>query len=126
MKSIINKKIVGAVLCMFMCMGLFACSGARPDKSEPSKTLIPDAPDVADAPDVSDDELNYVPNELIGIFEDEQQAKDAAELYKIELISFGDGVALFRYEGDLEALIELGEQNGWPQLSLNHIYKAFD
>ena len=69
--------------------------------------------------------MNHIPNELIGLFEDKKQAVEVGELYGIELVSFSYGVASFRCEGDAEELIALGEANGWPPLSLNHLFKAF-
>jgi len=68
---------------------------------------------------------SYVPDELVGTFDDEEQAKACAELYGIELLSFSYGVAVFKVEGDPKELIAKGKENGWPELSLNHIFQAF-
>ena len=67
----------------------------------------------------------YAENELVGVFETEQQAQEAAELYGIELESYSYQVAVFIYEGDIMELIELGQKNGWPPLSLNRVHKAY-
>ena len=67
----------------------------------------------------------YEPDQLVGLFEDEGQAKECAELYGIELMSFNYGVAVFKVEGDPKKLIEKGKDNGWPELSLNHKVTAF-
>jgi len=67
----------------------------------------------------------YEPNQLVGLFENEEQAKECAELYGIELQSFSYGVAVFKVEGDPNMLIEKGKDNGWPELSLNHKITAF-
>ena len=67
----------------------------------------------------------YVPNELIGLFDDEESAVKVAEIYSIELLSFHSGVAVFRTEGEPADLIRIGKEKAWPELSLNYIYKAF-
>jgi len=72
-----------------------------------------------------DDEF-YVPEELVGLFVKEQAAKECAELYGIELESYSYDVAVFMCESDPLELIAKGKKKGWPQLSLNHIYQAFD
>ncbi|MCL2110692.1 MAG: hypothetical protein FWH32_00265 [Clostridiales bacterium] len=68
---------------------------------------------------------NYVPDELVGAFGSEAQAESAAGVYGIKLAYFANSVAIFKCEGDPKALIELGKRNGWPELSLNYVYKAF-
>jgi len=68
---------------------------------------------------------SHAPDQLVGLFDDEEQAKECAKLYGIELVSFNYGVALFKVEGDPKAIIEKGLKNGWPELSLNNRFEAF-
>ena len=70
--------------------------------------------------------LSYVPDELVGSFETREQAEGAAELYGIELDSYNYEVAVFKCDGDPKELLALGEKNGWPELSLNWIYTAYE
>jgi len=108
-----------------MCAGLGGCFGRS----------------IADAENGDDGELpakggtieieapgsgNSVPNELVGLFDSEREAKECAKLYGIELISYSYEVAVFRYDGDIDELLAKGEENGWPELSRNHMYQAFD
>jgi len=57
--------------------------------------------------------------ELIALAEDRAEAEKIAELYKIELSSFSDGVAVYTTEKDPQELMELGDNNGYPTLTVN-------
>ena len=57
---------------------------------------------------------------LICAAETEEEAKQIGELYGIELIKFGHGMALYSTEEDLQAVIRRGKEQGWPELSINH------
>lgn len=59
--------------------------------------------------------------QLYCLAEDQVSAEEIAELYGISLIEFGDGVAIFSTEEDPNAVIEKGQANGWPVLSLNTV-----
>jgi len=67
----------------------------------------------------------YEEGTLIAIVENEEQAREIAELYGIELISVEDGLAIFHTDLDIMALIELGLENDWPPVQPNWIYTAF-
>lgn len=60
-------------------------------------------------------------NPLMADVETEEQAQEIAEQYNIELISFENGIALYHTEEDPFQVIARGEQNGYPQLSINFI-----
>ena len=105
------KWIIIAALCVAMGLFLFGWFGSP-------KGVKPEKPDDQGG-------AAYMPDQLVGVFDDEEQAKECAKLYGIELISFNFGVALFRVEGDPKAIIEIGIKNGWPELSLNHKFEAF-
>jgi len=64
-------------------------------------------------------------SELVGYFGEEEEAKDCANLYGIELIAFNFGVAVFTTEDNPEELIVNGKKNGWPPLSVNIKMTAF-
>ena len=42
-----------------------------------------------------------------------------AELYEIELSSFSDGIAVYTTDKDPQELMELGDNNGYPALTVN-------
>lgn len=111
--------VIWIVSCVLLCSGLTGCfwkSAAAPkyENSENTEGGIGQGGN-----------QSYVENELIGIFDTEEEADAAAELYGIELMSYGNQVAVFRCECDPDELIGQGEANGWPQLSLNHRFQAF-
>ena len=112
--------VIGVMVCVLLCFGLGGCSGRQAEKEKPDDDAVPE--DMVER----EGSPSYIPDELVGLFDTEGQARDAAELYGIELLSYDNQVAVFRCEGDPKALIEQGEANGWPQLSLNRVYKSFD
>lgn len=107
-------RVVGVAFCVLLCFGLGGCSSRQaPESAQPERVGVS-----GDLPTAS--------SELVGSFESEEQAQSAAELYGIELVSYEYEVAVFRYEGDPEALIEKGEKNGWPELSVNRPRRAMN
>jgi len=98
---------------VLLCACLFGCLFKPAKKPSPSTDVR------------NPDNTSYVPDELVGMFDNEQLAREAAEIYGIELVSFDNGIAVFKCSSDPVGLIETGEKNGWPSLSLNYIYKAF-
>ena len=104
------------VLCFALCMAL--CLGGCAGKPALGDKKVEDLEQVGEPMGIS--------NELVGLFDDEREAREAAELYGIELDSFEYGVAVFICEGDPAELIEKGKKNGWPELSLNQMVTALD
>jgi len=74
----------------------------------------------------SSDDLGYVSNngvtELIATVETQEEADNIAALYGITLKSFRLGVAVYETTEDPHEVIKRGEENGWPLISLNHVY----
>lgn len=58
---------------------------------------------------------------LMAAVESEEEARSIAEMYGITLVSFEDGVALYRTDEDIFEVIARGQENGYPQLSINYI-----
>ena len=119
------RAITSALICVSIILFSSGCSGGAPVSEEPSGSIESSEPAENNGQNDQGGEPMYVPNELVGSFETEKEALKAADLYGIELVSFSYGIALFRCEGDPEALIKKGQLNGWPELSLNHIMQAF-
>lgn len=57
--------------------------------------------------------------ELCCLCESEEEAKEIAELYGIELVGWSRGSAVFHTEDDPKAVIEYGKENDLPLLELN-------
>lgn len=58
--------------------------------------------------------------ELIALTDTEEQAHEIANLYGIELKSFGTGVAVYITSKNPYRLFALGQENSYPRLSFNH------
>lgn len=56
---------------------------------------------------------------LMATVDTEEEARDIAELYGITLVSFEYGVAVYQTEEDPIQVITRGQENDYPQLSLN-------
>ena len=56
--------------------------------------------------------------ELLCLADTEEEAQEIADMYGIELVEFGYGVATFHAENP-QAVIQMGKEKGYPELSLN-------
>ena len=115
--------IVTLALCLAVGLVLFGWFNSPKPVFAPVKDYEPPGDVKSDNGD-SQGGGAYVPDQLIGLFENEKQAKECAKLYGIKLESFSYGVAVFQVEGDPNEYIEKGNKNGWPELSLNYKFKA--
>lgn len=61
---------------------------------------------------------------LMASADSEEEARELAELYGIQLVEYSYGVATFDTDEDPAAVIARGKRNGWPALSLNGTIKA--
>lgn len=63
--------------------------------------------------------------EMVALVDTESEAQEIAELYQIELLNFSNGVAVYTTDRDPYELIALGNEKGYPTLSINrelHLY----
>lgn len=58
-------------------------------------------------------------NPLMAMVDTEEEAEEIAELYGITLVSCENGVAVYQTEEDPMQVITRGQENDYPQLSLN-------
>ena len=63
--------------------------------------------------------------ELLASAETEEEARELAELYGVELVSFSGHIAVFHTEEDPFEVIRRGEKNDWPPLEINRSRQAF-
>lgn len=70
--------------------------------------------------------MTVADNSLMSEAETEEEAQEIAEQYGIELISFENGLALYHTEEDPFEVIARGQENGYPQLSMNFIRTGYD
>lgn len=106
--------VLFGVLCIDMFGSLLVgCNGRRKlDESSVQKV-----PQFIEMENFTEDGTKVT--ELIALAEDRAEAEKIAELYKIELSSFSDGVAVYTTEKDPQELMELGDNNGYPTLTVN-------
>ena len=64
--------------------------------------------------------------ELLASVKTLEDAERLEELYGIELVEYGDGLAVFHSEEDPAAVVRRGEENGWPALEVNWLVSAFE
>ena len=107
------KRIIPAVLILLCALSLTACRHQN-DNIGNSVNWSPDAmPEIA------------VGEELLCLADSLDEAENTAEIYGIELVRFGNGIAVFHTDENPGDVIQRGIENGWPQLSLNNIQYAF-
>ncbi len=64
-------------------------------------------------------------SELMCSCDSEEEAKKTAQIYGIELVDFSYGIATFHTEEDPYELVRKGAAEGWPELSVNTLGKAY-
>ena len=63
--------------------------------------------------------------QLMASAQTQEEAQSIADLYGITLVDWGYGVATYRTDEDPREVIRRGQENAWPELSLNYIQQAF-
>ena len=91
----------------------------RPVPTFPIRDDRPDDPSAT--PRVPGVETTPLPagEELFALCESEEEARQIAEIYGIEFVKFGFGVATFHTEEDPSEVVRRGIENGWPHIELN-------
>ncbi|MCI9315064.1 MAG: hypothetical protein HFI57_08830 [Lachnospiraceae bacterium] len=72
------------------------------------------------------DQATIADNSLMAAAETEEEAKEIAEQYGIEFVSFENGIALFYTEESPFEVIARGQENGYAQLSINFVRVGYD
>ncbi len=72
------------------------------------------------------DQVMIAENSLMCEADTEEDAREIAEQYDIEFVSFENGIALYRTEENPFEVIARGQQNDYPQLSVNFIRTGYD
>lgn len=63
--------------------------------------------------------------EVIALTDSEEEANRIAQLYQIELKSFGQGVAVYTTDKNVADLIQMGKDNNYPEIALNNQYQLY-
>lgn len=72
------------------------------------------------------DSMQLADNPLMAVVDTEEEAREIAELYGITFASYDNGVATYQTDEDPFQVITRGQENGYPQLSLNFGRKLLD
>ena len=70
--------------------------------------------------------LEVAENQLMALVDTEEQAQEIAAQYGIEFVSFENGLALYHTEEDPFEVITRGQDNGYPQISVNFVRSGYD
>ena len=106
------KRLSAALLCL-SCLLFSGCEkNAEKPAPTPRHTTATQSGKTPDASPVEG-------RELLCTVESEEEARSVAELYSIELIEFTGHLAVYHTEEDVSAVLQRGEANGWPELSVN-------
>lgn len=70
--------------------------------------------------------LEVAENQLMALVDTEEQAQEIAAQYGITLVSCDMGVAVYHTEENPLEVINRGQENGYPELSLNYVQRIND
>lgn len=65
------------------------------------------------------------PIELVGIVENEEEAKKLAESYGIVLVRYAEGIATYQTIQTYDEIKKIEKEKGLPELSINEVNKVF-
>ena len=132
MKTGLKRKIAGAFIAWISLLTLLGC-GSEENAATQDQTLTVNGQQSESGSSVeekdgakpsegfsgSDADDVVAGAELLCLAETEDEARDIARLYGIELVDFSYGVATFHTEDDPRKVIDMGIEKGYPELSLN-------
>ncbi len=105
---------------------LLAVAALLPGCAGRSAQPEPTPPPAVMPPSTVEQPQNYAEGkELLALAETEEESKQLADLYGIELVEFGSGLAVFHTEENPADVVRRGEENGWPALEVNYLVEAF-
>lgn len=120
-----NKYLITGLL--LLAAGILAgCRSGKPAETAPAETKPVEtaAPETSASVETLPDAVSQE-GQLVAAAQSQEEAQSIAELYGIRLVDWGYGVAKFYTDEDPREVIRRGQENGWPELDLNHIQKAF-
>lgn len=144
-KMIMNscRKFIVTVLAMVTSLlTLLGCgSAAEPASAQPSGPAVSEDAGASDSSASTSDEAAQEDQEpapaggdalevtegaeLLCLVETKEEAQKIADLYGIELVDFGYGLATFHTDRDPEEVISEGLEKGYPELSINGTSKLY-
>ena len=113
-----------ALLALSVCLfGLIGCGDVYTisNTTESSQETSEESSEISEVQPIEVKQDVVEGEELMCLCENEQEAKEIATLYEIEFVSFANSVATFTTDKDLGEVIQKGKDNGWTELSVNHV-----
>lgn len=102
--------ILAGILAVVVVAGIGAAIWIKPIRKEVPLETIP----------VQQDKL-----ELFCMADSEEEAKELAKAYEIELTSYSEKVAVFQTDKSYEEILEIGRNKELTELSINSTIKAY-
>ena len=115
MKQFLIFLLAAALLCLCGCSRSSQTEFLPKQETEPAletetrETIQPTVPE----------------GQLLCVAETREEAEEIAELYGIELIRYQEELAVYSTGEDPREVIRRGQENGWPELSLNDTVKLY-
>lgn len=109
------------VFLLLISSALFSCTPSQQyvDTKNFTSTTSSECNTSPAVPDVSNADASEA--EMIGNLmtwaKDSSEASNIAALYEITLVMYSDNIAVFSTDRNLDEIIQLGKENGWPELS---------
>lgn len=112
------------ILLLAAALILCGCRSAG-TQTAPTRVTQPTKPIPTDRTEPPNPDAVSGSGQLKGRADTLEEAEEIAALYGIVLVDYQNGLALYYTDEDPEAVIARGEENGWPQLSLNRIVQLY-
>lgn len=123
MEQIPGKKwIVILIVLILLLLLIIGCVVFRKGRDRQEQFSAPSPEALADMPEKLEsgwEEGKAV--QMIALADTREEAENIGELYDIKLMSFSNGVAVFETTADPYELMKMGEREGYPAISINHI-----
>ncbi len=113
-----------------------ACNRSQDQEAAEQSPAVVETPQNTDPADKGQDVSLFAPQDLPGAYvsgeellclaDSKEEAQKIADMYGIELVKYGMGVATFHTEEDPYEVIARGKKEGYPELSLNGISTIMD
>ena len=118
------KKAIGLLLVSVCLIGLIGCSNNdtidNPTSSHQETTEEPS--EISEVQPICEIQQDVAEGEELMCWADtKEEAEEIAKLYEIELVNYSNCIATFTTDKDLQEVIQLGKDNKWPEIELNHV-----
>lgn len=104
------KKMIGKIFAVVGVVGIGVCMSMVAAKNKSEGELLMNINEIEDSDGVTS---------MLALADSEDEAKKIAELYGITFVDFSYGVATYETTKNPRELMEFGEKNNYPPISVN-------